>query len=175
MEKENQNYTKEVMRLKLEEMQFQYRSIENNYARLVGKCSFSMLATCVILGSVVNYQGNNNSTGFEWISLLILLAVVCLIVSFIYLVRTLMFSRQSFVKHQQIAMAELSSDILLGKLISSYHLMLTKLKKEITKSQKRYETSLKFLTLSIISACLHFLVLYGGYDLVVFLWRKTYV
>ena len=76
---------------------------------------------------------------------------------------------------KSIVSVECSSDHFLGKIIASYHHILTNLKDEVTNSQKKYEISLKFLTFSIILACLHFIVFHGGYDLITFLWEKIYV
>ena len=68
--------------LKLDEMKFQYQLIENNYSRLIDKCSFSMLVLCVILGVIVRDATDSLSCLGQ---VILAIAIICSIISLCFL------------------------------------------------------------------------------------------
>ena len=84
--------------LKLDEIRFQYQLIENNYSRLIDKCSFSMVALCVILGVVVG----GGEAPLNCLKQIILgIAIISSIASLFFLFLTLTRKKQPFIRHQQ--------------------------------------------------------------------------
>ena len=142
--------------LKLDEMKFQYQLIENNYARLIDKCSFSMLFLCIILGVVAS---GDSETSLNCLSQIMLsFAVISTIISLGFLCWILVCKKQPLVRHGQIVEDNSDYGSITRKLVGSYSDSLRRLKLDITKSQNHYRTSLAFLILSVVCVCANFFI-----------------
>ena len=144
-----------ALRIKLDEMRFQYQSIESNYSRLINKCSFAMMGICAILGGIIGFQGRVHSL-FLWTNIPIVIAIILLMVSLCFLFVIHIHYIQPLVSHRQIEQDSSSCLLIVKKLNASYSNMLTRLKNEVTHSQSNYKVSLTLLVCSIILTCFHF-------------------
>ncbi len=149
------NNEEKVTLAKLEEMRFQYQTIENNHSRLINKCSLGMVGICAILSYIVGLQQKNDSL-FQLSNILLTIAIILLVISLCFLFTTLTSYKQHFISHKQVEQDSSSYLSVIKKINISYSKILTKMVNEVTKSHKNYKISLIFFIISTMLICLRF-------------------